>query len=60
MRRERETITAGEWCGLVLALAACIVEVLFGWLGVALVLFALAVGVGGRSQWIRHRGRGVI
>jgi purine-cytosine permease-like protein len=48
MRPERERITAGEWCGLVLALAVCIVEVLFGWLGVALVLFALAVGVGGR------------
>jgi hypothetical protein len=53
-------MTAGERCGLVLLVAACVVEVLFDWLGGALVLFALAVAVGGRSSWMRHRGRGVI
>jgi hypothetical protein len=53
-------VTVRERCGLVLLLTACVVEVLFDWLAVALVLFALGVFVGGTSRWIRHRGRGVI
>jgi hypothetical protein len=44
----------------VLLAAACVVEVLFDWLGVALVLLALGVGMGGRSSWRRHLGREVI
>lgn len=59
-RSGQRNMTAGERCGLVLLVAACGVEVLFDWLGVALVLLALAVAVGGRSRWRRHRGRGVI
>jgi hypothetical protein len=54
------TRSIAQRCALTLLVVACVVEVLFDWLGVALVLFALAVVVGGRSSWIRHRGRGLV
>jgi fatty acid desaturase len=53
-------MTARERGAIALLVLACVAEVVFGWLGIALLLFALAVVLGGREQWIRHRGRGVI
>ncbi len=53
-------MTARERVALVLLVLACVAEVVFGWLGIALLLFGAAVALGGRAQWIRHRGRGVI
>jgi fatty acid desaturase len=53
-------VTARERAAIVLLVLACVAEVVFGWLGIALLLFGAAVALGGRAQWIRHRGRGVI
>jgi hypothetical protein len=53
-------MTARERAAVVLLVCACVAEVVFGWLGIALLLFGAAAILGGRAQWIRHRGRGVI
>jgi hypothetical protein len=59
-QQPRAPLRAGERAAIVLLVLACLAEVVFGWLGISLLLFAVAAALGGRDQWIRHRGRGVI